>query len=162
MKRTLKKQREGHILSKQKPRKFFYNEHFSKKKNFSKYGHRRMWTPGMGPIVLMRTHPLPTKHNNNANSNKTRKHLKLLLGRFHLNILPHAPQTRYVRDRTQCLLPGAFLPYPLLEFIYFFINQLTYNVMLVPLLQFEHSSTAVFTRDGCTLELETHKLYANV
>ena len=61
----------------------------------------------MGPIVLMHTHPLPTKHNNNAKSNKTRKHFKLFLGCFHLNILPHAPQTHYVRDRTQCLLPGA-------------------------------------------------------
>ena len=61
----------------------------------------------MGPIVLMHTHPLPTKHNNNAKSNKTRKHFKLFLGCFHLNILPHAPQTHYVQDRTQCLLPGA-------------------------------------------------------
>jgi len=61
----------------------------------------------MGPIVLMHTHPLPTKYNDNAKSNKTRKHLKLLLGHFHLDILPHAPQTHYVQDRTQCLLPGA-------------------------------------------------------
>lgn len=73
----------------------------------SKYGHKTAQTLGMGPIVLMHTHPLPLNVNILTKSYKTRKHFKRLLGHFHLNILPHVPQMHYRQDRTQYLPPPA-------------------------------------------------------
>lgn len=78
---------------------------FLRKKIISKYGHRRTWTLGMGPIVLIQTHLLPLDLNILTKSYKTRKHFKRLLGHFHLNILPHVPQMHYYQDRTQYFLP---------------------------------------------------------
>lgn len=80
-----------------------------------------MVTGGMGPIVLTHTHPLPLDLNILTKSYKTRKHVKQLLGHFHLNILPHVlkcitAKTGHNNLPYSSIFIDYVLPYSLLQF----------------------------------------------